>query len=250
METRHRKILSLLSEHGRLPVSDIAEAVAVSQVTVRKDLQMLAQAGFLRREHGNAYLSPGEDMGSRLAYHYENKLAIARRAAACVQPGDTVMIESGSCCTLLAEHIAKHIDGVTIITNSAFIADRVQRDSGARVVLLGGEYQRASQVLVGPLTAHGAALYRASQLFIGIDGFVDHSFMGRDLMRAEAVRAMAKQSARVCVLTESETFEKQGTVSLLPGKAVHAVYTDDNVSAHAAHTLEGLGIDIIRRDIV
>ena len=62
------------------------------------------------------------------------------------------MIESGSCCALLALEIAQTRKDVTLITNSAFIADYVRKMPTIRIILLGGEYQKESQVMVGPMT--------------------------------------------------------------------------------------------------
>ena len=62
----------------------------------------------------------------RIAYHYEAKQKIARRAAKLIADGDTLMIESGSCCALLAEELTVSKKDLTIITNSAFIADYIR----------------------------------------------------------------------------------------------------------------------------
>ena len=131
-KARESQILELLSQCGRMEVSVLAQRLGVSQVTVRKDLDALEERGILRREHGFAVSGSGDDVNNRLAIHYEEKRRIARRAARLVSPGETVMIESGSCCALLAEEIAHNKPGATIITNSAFIASYISRVDGAR----------------------------------------------------------------------------------------------------------------------
>ena len=122
MKKRETIILELLSEAGKLDVTELADRLGVSQVTVRKDLDALEQKGILRREHGCANFGGRDDINNRLALHYEEKKLIAKRAAEMVEAGETVMIENGSCCALLAEEIARTKAGATIITNSAFIA--------------------------------------------------------------------------------------------------------------------------------
>ena len=124
----------------------------VSQVTIRKDLDALEKSGIIIREHGYAVLNDSDDINTRLAYHYEIKQKIARKAAETIHDGETLMIESGSCCSLLALEIAKTKQEVTLITNSAFIAEYVRRYKNIHVILLGGEYQKESQVMVGPIT--------------------------------------------------------------------------------------------------
>ena len=102
MKKRETIILELLSEQGRIDVVTLAEKLGVSQVTVRKDLDVLESKGIVRREHGYAVFGGSDDMNNRLAINYEQKRMIAKCAAELVAPGETIMIESGSCCALLA----------------------------------------------------------------------------------------------------------------------------------------------------
>ena len=97
MKKRETQILELLSKHGKLDVASLAEYIGVSQVTIRKDLDAMERRGILRREHGYAIFGGSDDINNRLAFHYEEKRLIAREAAKLVSPGETVMIENGSC---------------------------------------------------------------------------------------------------------------------------------------------------------
>ena len=81
----------------------------------------------------------------------------------------------------------------TIITNSAFIASYIRGVEGARVVLLGGDYQNDAQVLVGPILRICAAQFRVDKLFVGADGYVPKiGFTANDHLRVQAVRDMAE----------------------------------------------------------
>lgn len=130
MKKRENTILEILSEVGRIEVTVLAERLGVSQVTVRKDLDALEQKGILRREHGYAVFGGSDDINNRLALRYEEKRRIAKKAASLVSAGETVMIENGSCCALLAEEIARTKPGATIVTNSAFIASYIRSIEG------------------------------------------------------------------------------------------------------------------------
>lgn len=247
MGSRQARLLELITENGRMEVSRLAELLGVSQVTIRKDLAALEEKGILRREHGYALLYSGEDINSRLAYHYESKRRIAQAAAAMVADGETVMIESGSCCALLAEELACARRDVTIVTNSAFIAGYVRRRPGAKIVLLGGDFQNEAQVMVGPMTRQCAENYFVDKLFVGADGYIEpYGFTGSDLQRAEAVRAMARQATHVIVLTESQKFRQKGTVALLPAEKIAMVVTDDAIPDTAAESLQSRSVKITR----
>ena len=87
MHPRHTKLLDLICQNGRMAVTELSAALGVSEVTIRKDLNMLAHQGLLKREHGYACMVSSDDIGHHLSFHYENKRRIAERAARCVQPG-------------------------------------------------------------------------------------------------------------------------------------------------------------------
>ncbi len=230
MNKRQAKILEILTEYKKIEVSKLSQLLEVSQVTIRKDLAQLENSGMLVREHGYATLNDSDDINNRLAYHYQTKQKIATMAAGSIQNGETVMIESGSCCALVALEIAKTKKDVTIITNSAFIADYIRKTGNVKIILLGGEYQRESQVMVGPITRKCVESFFVNKFFIGTDGFsINSGFTGNNLMRAETVKDMARQAKEIIIVSDSSKFAKTGVVNLLPTSAIHKVITDSNV---------------------
>lgn len=243
---RTNEILAILTQRGRVEVAALSAELGVSQVTIRKDLDQLSAGGLVTREHGFAVLNSADDISGRLAYHYEEKKKIARRAADMVADGDTVMIESGSCCALLAAALAESRRNLTIVTNSAFIAGYIRGKADFQIVLLGGIYQHDSQCLVGPMVRAGAENYNVGLLFVGTDGYSPRTgFTNKDQLRAQAVRDMAERCDRVVVVTESEKFASHGTVPLhLPGRKM-VVITDGRIPAEAAAALRAEGAELI-----
>ena len=248
MKERQNRILDALTKHEKLEVKELAEMMEVSQVTIRKDLDALTKQGLIIRNHGYATLNNSDDMNNRLAYHYEMKQCIAKKVCEDIHDGETIMIESGSCCALVALEIAQSKKNITIITNSAFIADYI-RNEEVKVILLGGEYQASSQVLVGPITINNAKNFFVDKYFIGADGFSEKSgFTGKDYLRAETVREMAKQATQVIVVTESEKFGHIGTVNLLDTKNVAKVYTDTHIPQEDEIYLNEMNVEVIKVD--
>lgn len=248
MNKRHAQILDLLTENKKVEVTKLSDLLQVSQVTIRKDLDILESRGLIIREHGYATLNDSDDINNRLAYHYESKLEIAKRAAASVQNGETIMIESGSCCALVAMEIANTKKDVTLITNSAFIADYIRKIGTVKIVLLGGEYQNESQVMVGPITKKCAEAFFVDKLFIGTDGFtIETGFTGNDYMRSEAVRDMAKQASNVIVVTDSVKFSQKGVVKLIDTAKVNYIYTDSDIPIDIEEYLLQKSIEIIKK---
>lgn len=245
MTGRQTKVLEIVTEHNRIEVAKLAKLLNVSQVTTRKDLDQLEAKGLIKREHGYALLCSNDDINNRLAYHYDLKRRIARAAAELVGDWETVMIESGSCCALLADELCMHKRDVTIVTNSAFIAGYIRRVPSAKIILLGGDYQNESQVMVGPIARQCARNFFVDKLFIGTDGFSEKTgFTGNDLLRAETVRDMSEQAQKVVVLTESAKFSHQGVVTLLPTQGVAVVQTDDFIPRQQERFLLEQGVEV------
>lgn len=249
MKKRGTLILELLSQYGKMEVTALAKQLGVSQVTVRKDLDAMEQKGVLRREHGYAIFGGSDDVANRLALHYEEKRQIAKKAAELVSVGETVMIENGSCCALLAEEIARTKPSTTIITNSAFIASYIRRVEGARVVLLGGDFQNDAQVMVGPILRTCVAQFHVNKLFVGADGYsFKMGFTANDHLRVQAVRDMAEHAKQVIVLTESSKFSKDSVVPLAIEKGVAAVVTDQQIPPEMEEALQRDGIQVYKAD--
>lgn len=246
MSTRQLTLLESIVGAGRIAVAELAGIARVSTVTIRKDLDDLEARGLIRRERGVAMLVSPDDPAGRLAYHYAEKARIAAAAAATVNDGETVMIEAGSCCAILAEQISIQCTGITIVTNSAFIAQRLGAHPMVSTVLLGGEQQHDSRVLVGPMVELCARQFIVDRLFIGTDGFTPSlGFTARDYMRATAVRALASRAERVVVLTESEKLGRHGPVPLLGADEVAALWTDSAAPDAQVDALTGAGVEVV-----
>ncbi|MDR2768925.1 MAG: DeoR/GlpR family DNA-binding transcription regulator [Treponema sp.] len=243
MTERHGKILESLAATQRIEVSTLANILEVSQVTVRKDLDQLEEMGLIRREHGFALFGSMDDVGRRMAIHYEVKRRIARAAAALIDEGETVMIESGSCCAMLAEELVNTRKHTTIVTNSVFIANHIRHAPYCKIILLGGEYQPNAQVMVGALTRHAAQIFLSDKFFIGTDGFSEKcGFTGKDHIRSQTVRDMAEQVKQVIVLTESEKFSYQGVERTILAENVSQVFTDDRIPEEKEVFLQSMGV--------
>jgi DeoR/GlpR family transcriptional regulator of sugar metabolism len=230
MTNRHSKILEVLSKHQRAEVVALAKLMNVSQVTIRKDLDNLEERGLVRREHGYACLNNADDIGKRMAFNYDIKRRIAIKAASLVDEGETVMIESGSCCAMLAEELANAQKDITIITNSVFIANYIRYASRTRIILLGGYYQPESQVLVGPMTRKCGDIFFSDKFFVGTDGYIPgYGFTGKDHMRSQTVMDLAENARDIFILTDADKFQRQGVLGLVRLEQIAGVFTDERI---------------------
>ena len=244
MNTRANEILNIVSQKKKVSITYLSQELKVSEVTIRKDLSQLEGRGLLKREHGFATMTDSDDVSNRLSFNYEMKRKIAKKAVETIKDGETIMIESGSCCAILAEEVITNRRDITIITNSAFIANFVRQKPEAHLILLGGEYQNESQVMVGPLIKMCAKNFYVDKFFIGTDGFNNHGAMSGDLMRAEAVQNMAESAKQTIILTESKKFRQTGTVLLLPYEKISVIYTDNEIEDKDVQSLKSKDIAV------
>ena len=229
------EIVKLVSEFEKIDVNTLSDKLKVSKVTIRKDLDKLEMKGLLHREHGYAVLNSGDDLNVRLSFHYDTKRKIAQEAAKIVADNETIIIESGSTCALLAE----------IITNSYFIADYVRKVDSCKIILLGGEFQNDSQVTVGPLLKEMIQFFHVEHAFVGTDGYDEElGLTGKDLMRSEVVQYMSEASDKMIVLTDSSKFDKRGTVKRFGLKQVSQVVTDQAIPTAAVQRLKAANIKL------
>ncbi len=247
VEERYSKIMEILNQVGRMEVSVLSEKCHVSLVTMRKDLTELEKRGFLNREQGFAVLANGSHMRRRIAVNYAEKRRIAQAAATLIQDGETIMIESGSCCILLAEEISRTKQNITIITNSVFMAEYIGGNPNINLVLLGGDYQTDSQALVGPISKYSAKQFHVSKFFAGTDGYSHSSgFTGDNHLRVETLKNMAKSAEQIVIITESKKFEKQGIVPLFSTEDVSYLITDNRLPQEIEEELQKAGIQILK----
>ena len=235
---RSINILDILSAHNTVKVSLLTEALNVSHVTLRKDLINLEKRGIIKRTHGYVSLDGADITSKRLAFNHLIKRKIARVAVKIIEEGETIMLESGSCCALFAEELILARKNVTIITNSIFIANYVSNLSDIKIILLGGCFQPDSQVVIGPMTTSCAESIYSDKYFIGVDGFIPgQGFTGSDLLRVETVIGLAKRVNKVFVLTESAKFYRRGTCNLIHMDKLAGVFTDDSIPKEAETAL-------------
>ncbi|MDD7305842.1 MAG: DeoR/GlpR family DNA-binding transcription regulator [Peptoniphilaceae bacterium] len=236
---RKTKIVELVNMNGKVSVKDLADDLDTSEVTIRKELTDLDQKGLIKREHGYAIKLDNNRIDTRIGINYGLKKSIASLAAESISDGETLMIESGSTNALLAEAIGKYKKNVTIITNSTYIANYLNAYKDIKVILLGGFYQRESQVNTGPLTKWCAEKFVVDKIFVGVDGYDEKfGFSVIDLERAQTVRDMAKSAKRICVITDSSKFREKSTVNLFSFDEVAYVYTDASISQEVKENLE------------
>lgn len=154
MEERRRSIVEKLQEVGRVSVNELSEWLSVSAVTIRQDLRALEEENLLERTHGGAMLPRGSALSAELSFEVRNRVnhnvkdAIARRAAAIVQSGQSIALDASTTCYRMLPYL-KQLDRLIIVTNSLMIAQSCLDSPQIDVFMPGGRLRRDSISLVG-----------------------------------------------------------------------------------------------------
>ena len=228
-EARQAKILEQVRRQGRVTVEELAALFDASRETIRRDLTALSDSGDLQKIHGGAKLPMPRGEGpfrQRMAENAEAKRAFAIKGAELIAPGDSIFIDTGSTTLIFAEALA--VPGLTVITNSAAIADSfASRGTGEAVVLLGGLYDSDNRETHGAVALAQIERYRAKASVLTVGGL--HATAGvTDFNGAEAevARAMVAQSEKVIVLADSSKFNRLGPFAVCSLARIDHLVTD------------------------
>src|ERR1019366_1721883 len=173
-EERRRVLLDLLSRQGRVLPPDLSRHFQTSQVTIRKDLEILHAHGQVHRTHGGALparerVLEDPTLREKEKLHRQEKLRIGEAAAGKVTEGQVVILDSGTTTTAIARAL-RNFRNLTIVTNAVNIAAG-GAGTAVEVILTGGTLRNDSFSLVGPIAEETLHKLHADILFLGVDGF-------------------------------------------------------------------------------
>lgn len=247
-EERQRAILELLHRDGRVLVVDLARHFRTSQVTIRKDLEILHAKGRVHRTHGGALPAREgalEDptLREKEKLHRKEKLQIAAAAVRMVKEGQVVVLDSGTTTTAIARAL-RDFQNLTIVTNAVNIAAELS-GSALEVILTGGSLRKNSFSLVGPIAEETLHKLNADILFLGVDGFdVQYGLSTPNLLEAKVNRAMIEISKTTVAVCDSSKFGKRSLSLIAPPSSLQYVITDSGIPRAELSALRKSGIEV------
>ena len=238
MLARHRQslILQAVRSDGSARVSDLTQRLGVSDMTIRRDLEVLAKDGLVEKVHGGAVL-PGTPAGhetgfeAKLVIERPEKNAIARAAARLVKPGTAIAVAAGTTTLALAQCLLD-VPGLTIVTNSLRVTNAFS-GTAEEVVLTGG-VRTASDALVGPIADLTIRSLHFDLLFLGCYGFdAGAGLTTPNLAEAETNRTFIRGARRVVLLADHTKWGLVSLSSFARLSEVDVLVTDDMLPADA-----------------
>lgn len=247
-ERRH-EIVQLTQEDGKVVVPDLAQRFAVSDVTIRTDLNMLDELGLLVRTRGGAMASSRTLRELTVAEKAAERCGVKRRLAeaACqfVREGDAIILDSG---TTTAE-IAKYLSGIgrlMVMTNGLNVAQNLAVADGVEVLMTGGKLRKKSQSFFGGHAEEALSRYNFDTLFLGVDG-IDFNAGITTHFEYEAIlnRKMCRAAKQIIVVTDSSKFNRSGVHKICGLGEIDILITDTAIPDSFARSLEDSGVRLI-----
>jgi DeoR/GlpR family transcriptional regulator of sugar metabolism len=251
-ESRQKQICELIARRGECSIEELVEQFGVSGMTVRRDLQALANHGKVIRTHGGAAMAERVSFEfeflSRVREHQAAKEAIAVAAAAQVSDGESVILDSGTTTLELAKRL-RGKKGLTVITSSLPNAAQLQFDREIEVLLLGGRLRPSAPDLAGALTESNLETLRADVAFLGADAIDRQGAVYQESPElARMLGKMAASAGRVFVVADSSKLGKTALWRFGRLSDWAALVTDAAADRSVLASLKKAGVRVIRSE--
>jgi len=250
---RKGEIVNILERAGRISVSALAERFHVSRETIRRDLRELEKDGIVKRTHGGAVIAatspsqPEFPIAVRETQHYEEKLAICKRAAAMIEDGDVIFVDNSSTPIYLLRYIPEGIH-VCIITNSMkLLMEAVQvQNPNLQFICLGGVFKESNLSFTGTIPQKIAREYYPNKAFLSCAGINEQQMLtDSSADEVDTKRLMIERSQCVIVLVDYTKFTSMGQFYLADIAAVDYIITDDKADVTALDYLKKYKTELI-----
>jgi DeoR family transcriptional regulator of aga operon len=247
-EARLDRILDLLAERGEITVTELNEALLVSEATIRRDLEHLSQLGRVRRSHGGAVRVGSTDCEPPLVLREgelrAEKERIGAAAARLVKEGDCVFLGSGTTVEAMAGHL-RGVSGLTVITNSLPVVNVLAGSAGLDLIVIGGVFRHTERSMISQVAERMIAEFRAETVYMGVRAIdIVHGLTSDSVSEASTDRAILQIARRCIVLADHTKFGRVSTVSLAPLERVDVLITDE-IDPQLAGELTDAGPEVL-----
>jgi DeoR/GlpR family transcriptional regulator of sugar metabolism len=247
---RQSVILDEVRRTGAVRVSELVERLGVSDMTVRRDLDVLAARGLVDKVYGGATSIEGRSVDepgfeAKSVRQLPEKEAIARHAASLVRPGTAIGLSAGTTTWTLARFLAD-VPDLTVVTNSIQVADVLRQGRSDRTVVLTGGVRTPSDALVGPVAVQALRTLHLDIVFLGVHGVAERSgFTTPNLNESETNRAFVEAGGRLVVLADHTKWGVVGISTIAALDEADVVVVDDGLPVDGREILSGEVADLV-----
>lgn len=248
-EIRRQEIINLTNRIGQITVQELSEKYQVSEVTIRADLQLLAERGLLIRTHGGALsvtVVPELSLNSRRQKQVREKNSIGLAASKFVEDGEAIFLDISSTALALSRYLKDHRN-LTVLTNSLSIALEFTDAPGVTVVMPGGTLQRDTVSLIGMDGMQWIEKYNIQKGFFGAHGIsFPEGLTDVSQYEAEVKAKMVSHCKQVFAIIDSTKWGRVGLASFAKPEEINIVVTDQKADERLIRIAASLDIKVIQ----
>jgi DeoR family transcriptional regulator of aga operon len=249
---RMQQILRMLETRDSVPVSELSESFAVSEVTVRSDLTSLARQGLVARVRGGVralqqgHSEVGFDL--RLRLEVERKRAIARAAVALVGEGEAVALDASTTAYYLALELRTKRE-LVVVTNGLLVATALADAPGITVLVTGGTLRLSAMSVVGDLGTDVLRTTRINKGFLGARGLsLERGLMDLNPDEVRIKQEMADACEQVYGILDGTKWHRSALLSFAAVEDLTGIVTDSSAPADEVEAWREAGIEVITAD--
>jgi DeoR/GlpR family transcriptional regulator of sugar metabolism len=241
---RHSLILKEVLQRSAARISELAETLQVSEMTIRRDIELLAEQGLLEKVHGGATALAGKSMVTELPFQSKSlreqlaKDAIATRAASEISPGDSIAFMGGSTVLAVAK-LAVSIPRLTVVTNSLPVSDLFSREGQlTQTVVLAGGVRTPTDSFVGDIAVSAFRSLNLDLVFMGSHGIeIQGGFSTPNLRESETNRAVISRAQKLIVVADHTKWGELGFSTFAKLDEADLLVTDSGLAESAQRAL-------------
>jgi DeoR/GlpR family transcriptional regulator of sugar metabolism len=245
-QVRRQRILDRILEQDFVTVDDLAEQFGLTKMSLRRDLNTLAENGQIARVRGGATRprTPASARRYQDAQHHnaQAKAQIARAAAELLETAASAFFYSGSTVARVAEALAEEQhDQLTVVTHSVPVITW----NDAHLVAVGGLYLPAYMAFVGPQAIESLRSLSADVAVVGCDGLsLDEGLTTPHQLIAEVGTVLIERARQTIVVADSSKIGRRGFTPIAPASAIDILITDEHADPSDLAALRQAGIDV------
>jgi len=249
-EERRSRLLELIRQRGFASLPALAEALAVSESTVRRDLDFLEESGVAQRTHGGVfYTGPSPKLthfDQRQALNWDKKRQIAVAASRLIDDNDTILLDGGTTTYELAQLLVGR--PLQVVTNSLPVANLFTSSELTDLVLVGGYVHAKTGVSLGPYANQMLAGLNVRRAVVSVAGINERGCYNSNLLLVETERAMMASAEEVIVVADSTKLGHTSLARLCELREIDVLVTDREIPPPWRERIEAAGVKLIVAD--
>ncbi|QGH36376.1 DeoR family transcriptional regulator [Gracilibacillus salitolerans] len=230
--SRRKKIIQILNEKKQLLVKDTSREFGVSEGTLRNDLKILEEEGFLVKTHGGAMLpeqyAPNLAFRSRVEQNQSEKKLLSNKAMEQIEGKYCITIDASSTCLELAKQLVVYKKNLTVITNGLVTAQILAENTSLNVIMIGGLVRPGSTEIEGSLGKTILSEINSDIFFTSPHGFtVESGLNDFSVHEAQLKKYMAERAEKCVAVVDHTKINRKSVVTSLETNDIDVLITSD-----------------------